>query len=78
MKPVNTDKYYASLAIQTRKYGHCYVHAGMRADWTGDNGILYRVTGYGRSLETRRGHKYKVHAVGYHAKPVSSKVLAAI
>jgi len=77
MKPVNTDKYYASLAMQTRKYGHCYVHAGMRADWTGDNGVLYRVSGYGRSLQSR-GHKFKVHAVGYDGKPVVSKVLAAI
>lgn len=77
MNPPNKDKYFAALAIQTRRYGHCYVHAGLRANWTGDNGILYRVTGYGRSLQSR-GHKYKVHAVGYDAKPVASKVLAAI
>lgn len=77
MKPANNDKYYASLALQTRSYGHCYVHSGMRANWTGDNGILYLVSGYGRSQQSG-GHKYKVHAVGYDAKPIPTKVLSAI
>ena len=51
--------YYESRIFATKAYGHTYVHVGMRGGITVD-GVRYHVSGYGRSLQTPRGHKYKV------------------
>ena len=51
--------YYESRIADTKKFGHTYVHVGMRGGITVD-GVRYHVGGFGRSLQTPRGHKYKV------------------
>ena len=51
--------YYESCIFKTKKFGHCYVHVGMRGGITVD-GVRYHVGGFGRSLQTAKGHKYKV------------------
>lgn len=76
--------YWSTLTLQTRRFGHTYVHTPARAEtaspWKacehGD--IIFSYTGWGRSLNTG-GHKYKVHA-RYQStgKPVPSKVLKAL
>ena len=74
-KDLISTVYWAALALTTRKFGSCYVHVGNRAGWTSpDNGILYRVSGYGRSLQSG-GHKYKVHATDPSGKPTSTRDL---
>jgi hypothetical protein len=73
--------YWSSLAKQTRRYGHTYVHAAARAQVMGWQGIIlggvqYTYCGYGRSLQSG-GHKYKVHAKDASTgQPVPSKKLA--
>ena len=73
---------------ETRRYGVTYVHAAVRRftpGWEGFlgtlDGELVRATycGWGRSLQTRNGHKYKAH-VRYErtGKPVPSTRLADI
>jgi hypothetical protein len=54
--------YYKALVVTTKAYGYCYVHAGCRAGATID-GVRYHIGGYGRSLQHKRGHKYKVYAI---------------
>jgi hypothetical protein len=67
--------YFAAQALQTRSYGHVYVHVGAPAEFQhGD--ITFSVTGYGRSLQSG-GHKYKVHATR-NGKPVSSTELRTL
>ena len=72
---------------QTRKFGHAYIHAAVRAAVTGWQGVegslngervVATYTGYGRSLQCG-GHKYKAH-LNYVAsgKPVPSKLIASI
>lgn len=66
------------LALQTRKFGHCYVPVGIRQKMYGgydkyDN-IELSFCSYGRSLQGG-GHKYKVHARYPDGKPVPTKVL---
>ena len=76
--------YWAALALQTRRYGHCYVHSGardaaefaFRAHQTAD-GITFSYTGWGRSL-AGGGHKYKVHACYADGRPVPTKVLRSL
>jgi hypothetical protein len=51
--------YYESRIADTKAFGHTYVHTGMRGGIT-FNGIRYHVGGFGRSLQTAKGHKYKV------------------
>jgi hypothetical protein len=51
--------YYESRISDTKRYGHTYVHVGMRGGITAD-GVRYYVGGFGRSLEHKTGHKYKV------------------
>jgi len=64
--------YYLALVIQTRKFGSCYLHAGLPPRPVyGD--IQFVVTGYGRSL-AGGGHKYKAYAMR-DGKPVRSKEL---
>jgi hypothetical protein len=78
--------YWNALVNQTRRYGQCYVHSRARseadfpfrafeADHNGRK-VVYSFTGWGRSLQTSKGHKYKVH-VRYadDGKPVPSKHL---
>ena len=67
--------------MQTRRYGHTYVHSGARATAQFSfrafehNGIIFSFTSWGRSLKTG-GHKYKVHArYADSGKPVPSKIL---
>ncbi len=60
-------RYWKGLTVTTRRYGHCYVHAPARkvvSAWEGItiDGILYRYAGWGRSLQTPKGHKYRVFA----------------
>jgi hypothetical protein len=54
----------------TRRYGHTYIHLKIRKETFGHAGFvgtldgeLVRATycGWGRSLQTRKGHKYKAH-----------------
>ncbi len=78
--------YWIALAVQTRRFGHAYVHAGARRSAGfayhafkarhGDCEVLFSYRGWGRSLTTSKGHKYKVH-VRYAdtGKPVPSKDL---
>ena len=73
--PENLAPYYAALTLTTRSHGACYVHAGKRANYTGPDGTLYIVSGYGRSLTTARGHKYKVHARTPDGKPTPTRDL---
>ena len=76
-----TACYWANLALQTRRYGHCYVHVGARPynGYTTEDGmVIFTFSGWGRSLQSG-GHKYKVHA--NHAvtgKPVSTTALKII
>lgn len=51
--------YYESRITDTKNFGHTYVHVGMRGGITVD-GVRYHVGGFGRSLQTAKGHKYKV------------------
>ncbi len=67
------------LALQTRRFWHCYVPVGIRAKvhgWQGEKhqNIVLTFCGWGRSLNTG-GHKYKVHARYLDDKPVPTKVL---
>lgn len=75
--------YWIALTVQTRRYGHTYVHAGARGkSWAaftarhGDREVVFSYAGWGRSLTTSKGHKYKVHArYADDDKPVPSKAL---
>lgn len=67
------------LALQTRRFGHCYVPVAIRRKMHGWQGETYgniRLTfcGWGRSLQSG-GHKYKVHARYLDDTPVPTKVL---
>jgi len=73
---------------QTRQYGHTYIHSGVRKETFGHAGFvgtldgeLVRATycGWGRSLQTRKGHKYKAH-IRFEAtgKPVPSARLSEV
>jgi hypothetical protein len=64
--------YFAAQVIKTRKYGDTYVHVGAPHEFQHE-GITFRVTGYGRSLESG-GHKYKVYATR-DGKPVPTAIL---
>lgn len=73
--------YWIAQTLTTRSFGHTYVHAGARhsdgfAFQHGD--ITFSYTGWGRSLTTRKGHKYKVHARYADGRPVPSKVLRSL
>ena len=72
---------------QTRRFGHTYIHASIRASidgWQGVEGtlngerVIATYSSYGRSLQSG-GHKYKAH-VKYIAtgKPVPSKLISSI
>ena len=81
LKPLRAPQYWAALALHTRTYGHCYVHARKRAPGgiVGIyEGIVFFHGSYGRSLQAG-GHKFKVHA-RYEGtgKPVPSEVLRGI
>lgn len=73
---------------ETRRYGHTYIHSAVRKavhGWEGIEGTLNgeRVVatfcGWGRSLQTPKGHKYKAH-LRYmsNGKPVPSKLIAFV
>ena len=72
----------------TRNFGHTYVHANIRAavsGWEGIEGTLNgeRVVatfcGWGRSLQTPKGHKYKAYLrFVASGKPVPSKLLGSV
>lgn len=70
---------------ETRRYGVTYVHSAVRSAVRGCGGLCgtldgraVRATycGWGRSLQTARGHKYKAH-LRYTdtGKPVPSKLI---
>jgi hypothetical protein len=70
------------LALQTRRFGHCYVPVGIRRKMHGcqvatHENIKLTFCGWGRSLNTG-GHKYKVHARYLDDTPVPTKVLKAL
>jgi len=74
MTETEQKAYYSRLVKQTRQYGSCYVHSGMRVNLKID-GISFCVTGYGRSLQGG-GHKYKVYAYSIETgRPVPTKDL---
>jgi len=64
--------YYRALVQQTRRYGSCYLHAGLPATYSFGT-ITFRVTAYGRSLQSG-GHKYKAYALR-DGRPVLSTEL---
>ena len=74
--------------LETRRFGHTYVHAAVRKaihGWEGIEGTLNgeRVVatfcGWGRSLQTPKGHKYKAHLrFVASGKPVPSKLLGSV
>jgi hypothetical protein len=73
--------YWINQTMQTRHWGHTYVHAGARnaAPFSfrafEHDGIVFSFSSWGRSL-VRGGHKYKVHArYADSGKPVPAKVL---
>ena len=74
-----TEHYWTSLALKTRRFGHCYVHAPARK--LGGHvspQIRYTYTGWGRSLQSG-GHKFKVHANWLSdGKPVPTQHLEEI
>jgi hypothetical protein len=72
-----TEYYWANLALQTRRQGHCYVHAPARNGGFKSPQVTYSYTGWGRSLQAG-GHKYKVHAHYADGKPVPTKILETI
>jgi len=73
--PTPSARYYRGLVHTTRRFGSCYLHEGMPAEFEAD-GINYTVTPYGRSLQGG-GHKYKAYA-HRDGKPVSSKELFGV
>lgn len=67
--------YFASQVLQTRSYGHVYVHVGAPREFEhGD--IVFTVASYGRSVQSG-GHKHKVYA-HRDGKPVSSAELRTL
>jgi hypothetical protein len=76
-------QYWIAQTLNTRRYGHTYVHAAARASAFGylafeHDDITFSYRGWGRSLNTG-GHKYKVHATyAESGKPVPSKVLRSL
>lgn len=73
---------------ETRAFGATYVHSGVRAVHAGYEGINVLVNGelaivtwggYGRSLQTAKGHKYKAW-INYlsNGRPVPSKLLPKV
>ena len=83
--PVSTTpelKYWVSMTIATRTWGHTYIHKSMRgidychSHCSGD--IAFAWGSYGRSL-SGGGHKYKVRSV-YVAtgRPVPTKILKSL
>lgn len=71
----------------TRRYGQTYLHAPIRRSIPAEGvlgtveGRAVRITyrGWGRSLLSKTGHKYKVHAAFVDSgKPVPSNLLTSI
>ncbi len=72
--PAQIPNALAALALQTRRFGHCYVPAQLRGRHE-FGAIVFDASGFGRSLESG-GNKYKVHAWDKTTrKPVPSVVL---
>ena len=74
-----------SYVRETRRYGQTYVHAAVRCEVPGYEGMVGEIdgravkitySGWGRSLQSKRGHKYKAHARFVDTdKPVPTKLL---
>jgi hypothetical protein len=71
----------------TRAFGATYVHSGVRRLHAGYEGINVLVNGelaivtwggYGRSLESAKGHKYKAWINYPNGRPVPSKLLSKV
>jgi len=73
---------------ETRRFGATYVHSAIRKavfGWQGIEGelngekVVATFCGWGRSLQSPKGHKYKAH-LRYVAsgKPVPSKLISSI
>lgn len=67
-------RYYAGLVLQTRKFGHCYVHASKRIYSLTINDIVFIIGSYGKSIQYG-GHKFKVSAKNVDGTPISTKIL---
>ncbi len=82
-----TARNMIGYVIDTRKFGHTYIHAYIRNAFPGYDGIVGKLgdrevkltyEGYGRSLQAG-GHKYKAHCRFVDTgKPVPSKDLLSI
>lgn len=55
----NPAIYWPAQVAKTKRFGHTYVHSEMRQGAIIGN-VRYHVSGFGRSLENKNGHKYKV------------------
>jgi len=74
--------------VATRKFGQTYVHSAVRKaifGWQGIEGelngdrVVATFCGWGRSLQTKKGHKYKAHLRYVETgKPVPSKLISSI
>jgi hypothetical protein len=80
---MNPPIHYVS---DTRRFGHTYIHASIRRDYAAGipctlDGVPCLLTwaGYGRSLLSKRGHKYKAY-LNYSdsGKPVPTKQLSRV
>lgn len=78
-------RYWIAQTMQTRHWGHTYVHTGARSQAPfrfrafEHDGITFSFCSWGRSLNTAKGHKYKVHArYSDSGKPVPTKVLKTL
>lgn len=73
---------------ETRRYGATYIHAAVRKaifGWEGIEGelngekVVATFCGWGRSLQSPKGHKYKAHLRYVESgKPVPSKLISSI
>ena len=72
----------------TRRFGATYIHSAVRKaihGWQGVEGtlngekVVATFCGWGRSLQTPRGHKYKAHLRFVSSgKPVPSKLMNSV
>lgn len=80
---MNVTNYWIARVLETRKFGHTYVHAAHRFHLSTDSiqtcgEIVFSYGGYGRSLQAG-GNKYKAYAhYIYNKKPVPTKMLRSI
>jgi len=63
MTEAQVGVYFKARVAETKRFGYTYVHSGMRSGQSPIiDGIRYYIGSYGRSLQNKKGHKYKVMA----------------